>query len=441
MSKEDFEKIKYGSGILISTNGFLSTSRDLHVALSYIAGNNNTDNNVSVLFEITADPQLESISFADIEKYSRMKNEKEILFNLGSVFIIIQVQYDSIRNLWQVQMKATDEGSKHVNEYLKIIRKQMEEEYSPTILFGCFLWRDIGEVDKAEKYFKTLLKSLPDNHEDIPTVYHQIGNVYLQKNEFDMALDHYTKALDLRRQYLPSDHFQIAASLNNIGLVYEDKKDYDLALEYCKQALTIWDKTYPGDHLNKAKGMMNIGVVFRRKKNYDNALEYLIKSLEMLKRVLPEQHHTIARCLCNIGAVYEDQLKFDQALEFNHQTYEMNEKVLPSDHIYLTKDLNGIVNLYKKAGQYETARHFCIKKLNEQLENLPENHSRIGHTLKTIGDIYNENNDDQALDHFKKALQIYQVNYDTEHEKIKEIQRYIDQLDKTLSTTATSTQL
>ncbi|CAF1368465.1 unnamed protein product [Rotaria sordida] len=408
MSTEEFEKLKQNVGILVSVNGFFSTSRDLNVALSFIAGSYDTDERRLILFEITIDPQLKSVIFADIEKYSHMEDEQEVLFSLGAAFIITQIQYDSLMNLWRIQMTATDEGLTQVDEYLITIRKQMEEEYSPTILFGCILWRDIGEVDRAEKYFKTLLKSLPTYHEDIPSVYHQMGCVYLAKDDFDMALDYYTQAYNLRCQYLPSDHYQIAASLNNLGIVHEDKQNYDLALEYCKQALVIFEKNHPGDHLNKAKAMMNIGVVLRRKKDYDDALEYLTKSLQMHKRVLPESHHSIARCLCNIGAVYEDQLKFDQALEYHHKTYEMNEKVLSSDHIYLTKDLNGIVDLYKKKGEYEKAIHFCRKKLDEQLNNLSENHPRIGHTLKVIGDIYYEQNNDQAFEYYHKALAIFE---------------------------------
>ncbi|CAF3985511.1 unnamed protein product, partial [Rotaria sp. Silwood2] len=388
MFTEEFEKLKQSCGVLISTNGFFSTSRDLNVAL--------------------IDPQLKSVIFADTEKYSRMKDEKEVLFSVGAVFIITQIQYDALMNLWKIQMKATDDGWKQVDEYLITIRKQMEEEYSPTILFGCLLWRDIGEINRAEKYFKTLLKSLPNDHADIPSLYHQMGNVYYAKNDFDTALDYYTLGYNLRCQYLPSDHYQIAASLNNLGIVYEDKQNYDQALEYCKQALAIYEKNYPGDHLNKAKAMMNHGVVLRRKKDYDNALEYLTKSLEMHKHVLPEYHHSIARCLCNIGAVYEDQLKFDQALEYHHKTYEMNEKILPSDHIYLTKDLDGIVDLYKKKGEYEKAINFCQKKLDEQQNNLSENHPRIGHTLKTIGDIYNEKNSHYAFEYYQKALKIFE---------------------------------
>ena len=185
-----------------------------------------------VLFEITADPRLKSVIFADIETSSHMQGEKEVLFSLGAVFIITQVKYDSSMRIWKVYMTATDERSKQASEYLKFIQNQMESGYNPTILFGYLLWRDIGKVEKAEKYFEMLIKSLPEDHEDIPSVYHQMGNAFYEKGEWNMALDFYTKAYDLRSRLLPSNHLQIASSLNRLGAVYEDKYDFNQALEY-----------------------------------------------------------------------------------------------------------------------------------------------------------------------------------------------------------------
>jgi tetratricopeptide (TPR) repeat protein len=405
---EEFEKLKQNTGILISPNGFFSTSRYINVALSFIADRHDTNEKKTVLFEITADPRLESVVFADIEPHSRMQGEKEVLFSLGAIFIITQIIYDSSMNIWKVYMTATDEGSKQASEYSKFIQNQMEEEYNPTILFGYLLWRDVGKIDKAEKYFKILLKSLPDDHEDIPSVYHQLGNVFFHKEEWNIALDFYTKAYDLRSQCLPYDHLQIASSLNRIGLVYEDKHDFDLSLDYLQRSFSIYRKHYSGDHLTIPRTLANLGIIFRQKKDYDKALNYFTNALAMYKRVLPEQHCIIARCLCNIGYVYEVQFNFDRALEFYHQTYEMNAKVLSSEHIFLTKDLNGIVSTYKKNGDYEKAIHFCNIKLAEQQSNLPKHHIRIGYTLQTIGDIYSEKNGTQAFAYYHEALTIFE---------------------------------
>jgi tetratricopeptide (TPR) repeat protein len=408
MPTEEFEKLKQSVGVLISPNGFFSTSRHPNVAFSFITDRHDTDEKKSVLFEITVDPRLESITFADIEAYSHMQGENEVLFSLGAIFIITEVKYDSFMNILKIYMTATDEGSKQVSDYLKFIQNQMESEYSPIILFGYLLWRDIGEVDKAEKYFNILLKSLPYDHEDIPSVYHQMGNVFYEKDEWNIAFDFYTKAYDLRCQRLPSDHLQIASSLNRIGAVYEDKQDFDKALDYWERSFTIYRKNYSGDHLNIARTLANIGIVLRQKKEYDNALDYFIEALEMFKRVLPEQHYLISRCLLNIGFVYEVQFNFARALEFYHQAYERNEKALSSEHTYLTIELNRIVDRYKKNGEYEIAINFCNMKLAEQRLNLPKNHPRIGHTLQTLGDVYSEKDSIQALAYYNEALAIFE---------------------------------
>lgn len=407
ISTEELETLKGNIGITISPNGFFSTSRCINVAISYIADHHDTPEKKIVLFEITADPRLESVVFADIETHSRMQGEREVLFSLGAAFIVTDVNYDLSMNVWKVYLTATDEGSQQVREYFDFIQNQLEAEYSPIILFGYLLWRDIGEVNKAQKYFEILLNTLPDYHEDFPSIYHQIGSIFYEKGEWNMALDFYTKAYDLRCQRLPTDHPQIASSLNRIGLVYEDKRDFDQALDYYKRALMIYGKNYSGDHLNIARTLMNTGIVFREKKDYDHALNYFTKALEMFKRVLPEQHHIIARCLCNIGYNYELQFEFDRALEFYHQTYQMNENVLSSDHIYLTKDLDGIVDVYLKNGQFEKALHFSNTKLAEHELHLTKNHPRIGHTTRAIGDIFAAKNDTQALVHYHQALKIF----------------------------------
>ncbi|CAF1466751.1 unnamed protein product [Rotaria sp. Silwood1] len=203
MSKEEFDKLQRSIGSLISPNGFFSTSRYVSVAISFIAGRCNMAEERPVLFEITADSRLESVIFADIDTYSRMQGEREVLFSLGAVFIITEIKYDLCINVWKVYLTAIDEGSKEKSEYLKFIKKQMETDYSPTILFGDLLWRNMGEFDKAEKYFKILLKSLPYDHEDIPSVYHQMGNIFFEKGELNVALDFYAQAYGLRCQRLP----------------------------------------------------------------------------------------------------------------------------------------------------------------------------------------------------------------------------------------------
>jgi cytidylate kinase len=67
-----------------------------------------------ILFEIECDihDQNDSIIFADISHLSQFSNEKEVLFDAGSVFQIEKIREEMENNteLYIVQMRTTGEG-------------------------------------------------------------------------------------------------------------------------------------------------------------------------------------------------------------------------------------------------------------------------------------------------------------------------------------------
>ncbi|CAF0896474.1 unnamed protein product [Didymodactylos carnosus] len=418
MSKQEFEKLKSNTGILISTNGFFSTTKNRNIALRFAAPSRGLDLNTLVLFEIKVDKQLSTTIVADIDKYSRNEGEEEYLFSLCAVFRIDAVEFDLSLNLWKTHMTATDDGSKQREDYLTYISQQtVTGEYTPTILFGRLLLCEMGQIEKAEKYFNMLLKTLPYDHADMPAVYNNIGNVLRRKGELNLALENYTKSYNLCQQRLTSDNTQLAESLNNIALIHRQKGNYDLAMMHYRQVFAIYEKNYSGDHVTKAKTMDCIGMVYKLKKDYIMSLDYLHQAFRMFERVLPAEHPVRAQTLGNIGLVYEDQKDFDSALQYYQLQLEMEEKILSSEHSNLTRDLDSIVRILKKKGQHETALNFCQKKLSTQRANLPKNHIRIGHMLKTLGDIFRdkEQSSKEALECYEQALAIFENCSPTNH--------------------------
>ncbi|CAF1000027.1 unnamed protein product [Didymodactylos carnosus] len=229
LPNEEFDKLKNSAGVLITTNGFFSTSTDINIALKFARTKRETNDKKTVLFEITADPRLKTVIFADIEKYTREVGEKEVLFSLAAVFKIDAVDYGSNLEMWKGRMTATDEGSKNVQLYLELQRKEMEE-CNPIVLFGVLMWRDMGQGDKAEKCFTMLLETFPKDHEDIDSVYNNLGNIFGEKGELNLPLEYHQRAYDIRQRRFPTNQLRIAASLNNIGLIYKAKGDSTHAL-------------------------------------------------------------------------------------------------------------------------------------------------------------------------------------------------------------------
>jgi tetratricopeptide (TPR) repeat protein len=411
---EELKKLKENEGKIISTNGFLSTSRNIDVSLAF-AGQTLQ----AVLFEIEADPSLKAVVFADIENKSRMKDEEEVLFALSAVFKIESVILDPKQNIWKVKLTATDEGTEKVQEHITWVKQRLDE-YPPIIYFGRLITKEFGQIDRADKHFEMLLKSLPSNHADIAAVYKQIGNVRDRRGDLNSALKNYKLAYEIGQQQPVPNYPHLISSLGKIGCIHRSQGNFDQALDCFRQALKIGEKHYPGDHINKAIMIENIGVVLGDKNDFDTAFDNVFLGLNMRKHVLPAQHPYIARCFGFIGYVYEKKGEIDCALKKYHQLLEMNDQCLASDHPDHWIDLEMVVGAYKKLGQTEKALNFCLKKLDDQKNILGAIHPCVARTLITMADIIKEENSNQALDYYKQALSILEQSISPDHRAISQ---------------------
>ena len=384
MSAEEFDQLNGSVGSLISTNGFFSTTRDIEVALEFLSPS--SDDQKTVLFEIKADYRLRTVIFADIDEFSQMEGEQEVLFNLGSVFKINDVSFDSKFGCWKIQMTATDEGSGNIQDYLNAKRKQIDAIHSPTVLFGRLLFLELGQINTAEKYFRMLLRTLPSEHEDFSSVCNNFGNIHYGKNQVNLAFKYFVQANIFRRQRLHSQHPQIAGSLFNIGCVLHVKGRHQNASDCFQKALSIMNHSYDEHHV-KAIITNGIGLLYRDKKEYKTALKYFNRAIEIYQRLLPRPHPDIASFLGNIGLVHEDLSDYDQALVCYRCVFEMDEKILPSAHPNLIDDFNRIIDVLQKKGEYANALKFCQKILIEQRYKGDKGNLLVAHILKNMGDV------------------------------------------------------
>lgn len=414
---EELDKLKENVGKIISTNGFLSTSRSRDVSLKFTRQDFIMIGFESVLFEIQADPSLKTVSFADVADKGRIEGEEEVLFSLNSLFKIQSVNFDSTFSLWKVQLHTTDEGAEKVEEYLALSKRELEES-TPLIYFGYLIKNGLGQVDRAGKYFSVLLESLPSDHPDIASVYNGIGNVHNSKDELNLALKNYKIAYEIRQKRLPPNHPHIAASLSNIGNVYRRKGNLEIALDYYQKALTIDEIYHPDDCFEKAHTFCNIGFVYSDKKDFDTALTYFFRALKMYSNVLPEQHAYIATCLGQIGLIYENKGNLDTALDYYHQQLNMEEQCLPFDHSNLSNHLDWIIDTYKKVGQTQKALEFCQEKLTVQKNRLGEKHPRIARTLMIIASVHEDDDPNEALKYYEEALSILENYIPVDHQTI-----------------------
>ncbi|CAF1475607.1 unnamed protein product [Adineta steineri] len=429
MSITEFEKLKNNVGKLISTNGYLSTSRSRDVAK--IFAGKPEDNKQCVLFEIecNVDELQDAIVFADITRFSKHPAEQEVLFDLGATFEILRITKDE-PNCWLVYLKATDTGEKISQEYIQSNRREMCGESSAIAFAG--LLAQMGDYKKSLHFYEQLLQ----NHEDEAWIFNGIGmiywnrrnfdkaihnlthayrlminaepqrveestviltnlgNVFTAKGEYDKAILHFLEALMNRRRLFGDELFNLDGDIMcNVGNVYFlEGKDYDLSLKYYMKALNIQETCYPSNHIIIANTFHNIANCYSKKNDYDQSLKYFNNSLAILKQVLPPEHVMLGATLANIGNVYCEMKKMDESLCYFTESLRIYDKVYPNGHPDVSICLTNIGHFYRTKGDYSQALQYFEKALDINEVFLPVIHSDIAGNLTNIANVLADQN-------------------------------------------------
>jgi tetratricopeptide (TPR) repeat protein len=374
MSNCELNKLRSSIGQFISINSFFSATMDANQAILYLQ---NADGLERVLFEIDADPRLNSDKpFANIKSHSFQK-EDEILFMLGSIFQIAKI-YRQKDGIWIVELKLCSDNSQQIGSI----------DDNKLLSFGHVLMT-MGKLEEAEIYYRRLLdNSVTGNHPDLARCYEALGAVADEKREYDASLQLYEQALEINMKTLDKNRPDIASNYNSIGEVYRKKGDYKKALEYYKEALNILGE----NPVNKG---------------------------------LAKQ----AVCYNNIGIILQEQEKYKEALEYYMKAFHIRKNHFPSDETSLGMSNNNIGNAYYFLHLYEDAIYYYREALKIYKRTLPPQHIKFASTYNNIGAIYDDQNKlDEALGYYIDAAKIYRNIYPAGHPNVTKIEENIQRI-------------
>jgi tetratricopeptide (TPR) repeat protein len=464
LDREEFDQLKENQGKLISTNGYLSTSRLRSPALAFAMKPSKRINAIPVLFEIQCVVKElgKTVIFADIAQFSDYPKEQEVLFDLSAAFKLESIEQDGEIKI--IKISATKDGETITKHYIEETHRQTEEK-SVGIVFGRLMC-NLGEYDKSQKYFEQLLKdpngedvawieynigraldfkgewnvareyydhaydrmikAEPARIKDSVYVLNNIGNILDSQGKYNEALDYHQRALKIREKYYPSGHVDIADSLNNIGAILHSQAKYDEALDYFQRALKMREKYYPSDHVDIATSHNNIGAILHRQAKYDEALDYYQRALNMREKYYPSGHVDLAANLNNIGAILDSQGKYIEALDYHQQALKMRENYYPSGHVDIAASLINIGNILYRQGNYNEALDYHQRALKIREKYYPSGHVDLAASLNNIGLIlHSQGKYDEALDYFQRALKMRENYYPSGHVDISSCLRNI----------------
>lgn len=109
LTVSELEKLRGKVGGLISMNSFVSTSRNRVVASMFAGELSSEPDIVHVIFEMKLDAKIAQEAdtpFANIQCYSQIYEEEEVLLSMGTVFHIDSIQQESLdtSRVWNIKL-------------------------------------------------------------------------------------------------------------------------------------------------------------------------------------------------------------------------------------------------------------------------------------------------------------------------------------------------
>lgn len=178
-------------------------------------------------------------------------------------------------------------------ESSKVQKKRMEDT------------RRLGVEYLNQGNFTDALRTLLDAEKTYPEdafLQNTLGYAYMVKEELDLAIKHYKKAIQIRPHY--------SEAKNNLGVAYIYKKEWDKAIPHFEEITK--DLLYSTPH----RPLVNLGSVYYNKKNYALSEQYYLKALK-LRPNYDDALHGLGRTYLAMGKISEAVSRIEAAVRIS----------------------------------------------------------------------------------------------------------------------------
>ncbi len=287
----------------------------------------------------------------------------------------IAPSYASIAGIYS----KTYNYKKAINYYKKALNIDLKEYGSNHIKVGSnfynigIIYLNTGEYNKAISYFKKdetiTIKNFGSEDLYLGYNYINIGLCYMYLLDYDTSLHYFNKALQIA---VEKDKFQLPLIYHNMGLVFEKKGEFDQAILHHQKSINIKVQTYGENHQMTALSYLNLGRIYTNKNSLTEAKQYIDKAIEISKNFYGENHPKLTIYYNVKGNFHNQRREFKKAISYYNKAILSNSKnhdmtsFSPSDYYDTTSLLE---SFQKKANtlQKEYQKSNDIQLLNESL--------------------------------------------------------------------------
>lgn len=269
-----------------------------------------------------------------------------------------------------------------------------------------------AEIKATKKELKRLKVTAGTESAEVAACLMSLGSLFMNEGDIDSALNIWTQELDVRRAVYGAGHYLTADVLNRVGVIRLEKDEFELAKDCHTQALEIQQACLGDNEHNPdvSRTLVNIGNVYYKERN----------SLSSIKSgVYNALYDDVIESgmLCRIAFAHDERGEYVRAIHFYDEHVELLKSRGENRHIPgIINALNCLGSLNKKIGRYVEALDYHSKALNMQRAVPKISKVELANTSVLIGMVeHRAGHFQKALSLFSDALPLQQKSYGKKH--------------------------
>uniref|UniRef100_A0A6U5EW42 Kinesin light chain n=1 Tax=Corethron hystrix TaxID=216773 RepID=A0A6U5EW42_9STRA len=296
-----------------------------------------------------------------------------------------------------------------------------------------------GRNEDAIELFKEaelLYGQINKSHFGRRTVLGRIGDVYLNNEDYELALEFYVKTLAMTQNVLGNDHHLVEcqrAAIDSLrSQLYFDNKDQPKKIlvesrEDRAQAVNVqvekvtreWRQSLGDDHPDVLTTLKSMGDIYFRGEEYDEALQNYTEFLRICRSVKNNTHPDIIPAIINIGTIHLSNGDALSAIDFYKEALRLKESIEGKKNcgtVYAH-----LANAHYEKGDLVEAKHLYQEALRFTKDEKGSGHPEVADLLMKIGSVNEENgNCEKAMKLYRGALGIRESYYGPNHASVAE---------------------
>ena len=339
-----------------------------------------------------------------------------VLFLIGVYFVLPSLNPKTYY-LFLKSEKLFNKGRNE--EAFAILKRVLDKEpkfFSAYPLVADTLSR-LGKRDEALKYYfdYALYTQEKKNPGQLAFAYTMIGWIYHQQGEYPKAFEFYDKAITVSRKN--NDRLNEATAMRKLAVWYMDKEEYDKALQLLTKSSEINRQQLKSrrHRYNLACDYFDLGLLFVNKDDLETGRDFYDKSLKLFSKM--DLKNEMSDYYFNLGEIYLMEKDYQNTLQnyMKGLSIDLAQDNKPS----ISSDYNMIGELYVEIDDPKKAEEF-FKKAEAQAKQI-DAQPELASACYNLGMLYkNDNKKNKAREYLRKAEEFYRRIDTPEYKQVQQ---------------------